>query len=442
MTGGQSEAKPLSRFSLTALVVASMVGAGVYTTSGFALADLHSPWLVLAAWLTGGLIAICGAVGYGQLAARLTESGGEYLFLSRLVHPAAGFVAGWISMLAGFTGAGAFAAGVFESYALPESLRPTWIPHGSLAVGLVVAATLAHAFNTRRGAASQNVVVALKLGLLVLFILWAFTMRAHWQGVAQSTIVASASAVTPFVFATSVMWISLSYSGFNAAVYVASEARGGARDIAGAMIGGTLIVTVLYLALNTVFVFGPKAETIAGQEDVAAIAAQSIGGTALSMTVRIAVCLGLASSVFSVLMAGPRVYAKMAADGWFPRFLDSRRSPPTRAVLLQGIAIILVVSFVELQTLLSYLGMTLALSAAATVSTVFYVAQPVRGVNDTPGRWMRYAAYPVAPAIYVTATVVIAALAAWNRPLEAIVAVATIVIGAAIYAAVQGLRRT
>ena len=112
--------RTLGLFSLVCLVIANMVGAGVFTTSGFALADLGSPGRVVAAWLVGGVFALCGALRYGGLVKRMSESGGDYLFLSRVIHPVAGFIAGWVSLLAGFTGALAFAALVFESYAFPR----------------------------------------------------------------------------------------------------------------------------------------------------------------------------------------------------------------------------------------------------------------------------------------------------------------------------------
>ena len=133
MSHGEAK-RPLGILSLTALVVASMIGAGVFTTSGFSVADLRSPWLVMAAWAVGGTIALCGALSYGKLAQCLAESGGEYVFLSRFLHPAAGFLGGWVSLLAGFTGAAAFAAVTFDLYAWPAESRPAWLPDKALAM--------------------------------------------------------------------------------------------------------------------------------------------------------------------------------------------------------------------------------------------------------------------------------------------------------------------
>lgn len=419
--------KPINRFSLTTLVIASMIGAGVFTTSGFAIADLHHPWLVMLAWLVGGVIAICGAISYGQLVERLTENGGEYLFLTRFAHPSLGFIAGWVSLLAGFTGAGAYAASAFESYAMIDSFRPDWLPNGSVGILLVFLATAAHSINTRKGANGQNGLVVIKLSLLILFIIWSFVAMGNWRGGDSLVVLENdSSSVSLFVFATSVMWISLSYSGFNAAVYVAGEATQGSKDVSFAMICATAAVMFLYLCLNTIFLFAPEASSIAGHHDIATIAASAVGGATLSNIVRVTICLGLASSVSSVIMAGPRVYAKMAEDGVFPKLFASKVSPPTRSVVLQGIAISIVLLFASLQNLLSYLGMTLALSSAFTISMLFFSRNKI---VERQSRW--FAKIPAA--IYVISTVILASLAAWNKPAEGIAVVVTLVTGGAAY---------
>src|SRR4030095_13565286 len=149
----------------TALVVASMIGTGVFTTSGFLLADLRSPWIVLAAWVVGGVMATLGAVSYGALARRIPESGGEYLFLSRTLHPAAGYLAGWISLLVGFSAPLAAVAFAFGEYARPW--LPGWRPQltGSL---LMLLFSGIHAADIQRGAWMQNLAVAVKLSVIAL----------------------------------------------------------------------------------------------------------------------------------------------------------------------------------------------------------------------------------------------------------------------------------
>lgn len=423
--------KTLGIPSLTALVVASMIGAGVFTTSGFSVAELRSPWLVMAAWAVGGAIALCGALSYGKLAHRLAESGGEYVFLSRFLHPAAGFLGGWVSLLAGFTGAAAFAAVTFDLYAWPADSRPAWLPAKALAMVLVLVVTVFHAFHTKSGAIGQNLLVGIKLVLLAGFLLAAYSLIGNWQGGAPLGVsVASPPPNIALGFASSVMWISLSYSGFNAAVYVTEEARGGSATIARAMLYGTVVVTVFYLLLNAAFLFAPGVEAIAGKSDVAAITAQALAGEWFAWLTRLMICLGLASSVSSALVAGPRVYAKMASDGFLPRLLAAQESPPTNAVLLQGMGILLVIYFAGLQSLLSYLGLTLSLFAVLTVSTLF-IPSPTSHGQFLPTAGL------LAPSIYVVATLILAGLAAYHRPYEAIATVVTMLSGIVLYLAIR-----
>src|SRR5688500_2300013 len=164
-------APTLGLTSLVCLIIANMIGAGVFTTAGFALADLGSANRVMAAWVVGGIIAISGALSYAGLVRHMTESGGEYLFLSRVIHPVAGFIAGWVSLLAGFTGAIAFAALAFETYAFPT--RPDWMPSGAAAVTMVALAAVLHGVRVRTGAAFQNFIVVLKVVMIAGFLMFA-----------------------------------------------------------------------------------------------------------------------------------------------------------------------------------------------------------------------------------------------------------------------------
>ena len=310
-----SAARTFGLFSLVCLIIANMIGAGVFTTSGFALGDLGSANRVMLACVIGGVIALCGAISYGGLVQRMTDSGGEYLFLSRAIHPVAGFTAGWVSLLAGFTGPIAFAALAFETYAFPT--RPEWLPPGAAAIVMVALAAAAHGFKVRTGATSQNIIVSAKVVLIVGFLLFA-AFVAMTAGAAPAP--PPSSPVSIAALAGSLVWISLSYSGFNAAVYVAGEAKDAQRTAPRALWIGTVIVTILYVALNAAFVYLPPFEAVVGKADVAAAAAQAIGGDTAALGIRAVTVLALITSVFSLVMAGPRVYARMAEDGVFPQF--------------------------------------------------------------------------------------------------------------------------
>jgi APA family basic amino acid/polyamine antiporter len=406
-----------------------MIGAGVFTTSGFALEALGDPVWVLVAWVAGGLIALCGAASYAGLALHIRSSGGEYVYLARVVHPLAGFVAGWVSLLAGFTAAIAFAALACEAYLDP--LLPIDLPGGGIAAVLVLTAALLHSLRVSVGAVAQNLLVLLKLALIAAFIGVSFFVSA---GSAVPNPAASVESLSAMSFAQNLVWISLSYSGFNAAVYIAGEAQN-PRAVAHALWLGTGLVTVVYLLLNYIFVALPDAAAVSGRADVAAAAAEAIGGTALATMVRGIIVLALVTSVFSMLMAGPRVYARMADDGLLPAALQLREHGPRGAIAFQAVLAVAVIWLTDLKTLLSYLGFTLSLSAAAAVACLFLVHQRSPELPRPVG-------YPWMPAIFIAATVAMAVLAAMRQPVELAAALLTLASGAAVYTAIRRLIST
>jgi amino acid transporter len=396
-------------WTLTFLVVANMIGAGVFTTSGFTLASLGDPWIVLLAWFVGGLVALCGAFSYGILIQRMPASGGEYVFLSRAVHPFAGFMAGWISLLAGFSGAIAFAAVALESY-LPGDF-PAKLP----AVGVVVLGAALHGGRRWLGVGVQNTAVILKLLLLGIFLGWGAT-SIDWGSDSTRSFQTEGGFLA---FAQALVWISLSYSGFNAAVYVAGEATS-PLIVARALVTGTVVVVLLYLLLNAAFVLGAPAAEISGQADVAAVAARWIGGAGFEFFTRVVISIALLTSVLSMMMAGPRVYGKMAEDGVIPKIFVLREDRVWPAVLLQmGLALLLI--FVgTLQELLAFLGLTLSLTAAVTVGSLFF-GKRVRG----------WAALP--PALFILATLTAASLLIVHDPGQALGASISLVLGGIAY---------
>lgn len=387
--------------TLSALVVANMVGAGVFTSSGYALAAVGSPGRVMLAWWLCGVWAIAGAIAYGGLARRLPLSGGEYLFLSRLVHPSIGFLAGWISVVAGFTAPIAVAAQGAAIYAFEDFAPGDWRLN-AVAVGLIAAASLFHCIGVSLGTGLQNAIVAAKLVLLAVIIGWAFLFTSHdvWQGAAlaghqQSWCPEDLSAWT--VLVGSMSWIALSYTGFNAAIYVAGQARDARRNVPRAMLWGTIVVTIVYLLLNYVFVYAPTPESITGQTNVAAIAAAAVGGDSLTWLVRVTIVLAMISSVFAMLLAGPRVYQKMAEDGVMPRLFHAAAGPPRWATVVQAALSCVAVFVADLLQLMMYLGLTLSACGALAVLSLWWARRRIP--EAPPLRWWETAAMVVYLAI-------------------------------------------
>jgi APA family basic amino acid/polyamine antiporter len=398
-----------------------MIGVGVFTTSGFALADLGHPEPVLLAWLIGGVLAICGALSYGALARCIPESGGEYTFLSRTVHPIAGFLAGWISLLVGFTapiaaaalGLQAYLTGLFET-----NLRPEWI--GTTAI---LAAGLMHGVRLRVGVLTQNLLVALKLLLIGGFIVLGVSLLPA----KAEAVTANLGGVSITAFAVTLVWISFAYSGWNAAVYVAGEVRHPERNLHRSLLLATAIVTAIYVALNAVFLYSAPSTELAGRAEIGAVAAEALGGMGLRQAISALVSLALFTSISSMVMAGPRVYARMAKDGLFPQVFAVEKDVPIMAVALQvGLAVLVVWAF-GLRELLSYIGFTLGLSAAATVGGLIALRRREGGERvPIPG-------YPWIPLLFMLGTLIISLFMAVREPVEAGIGLVTVAMGLPIY---------
>ena len=422
MSEANGAARRIGRTSAVSLVIANMIGAGVFTTSGFALAELGSRELVLLAWVAGGLLAACGALSYGALARRIPVSGGEYTFLSRIVHPLAGFLAGWVSLLAGFTAPIAAAALGLQAYLAPlvgADLDPRW-----LGTAAILLAGAMHGVAVGPGLVLQNTAVAVKLLVIGGFV--AVGALAAGRGVGAPAELPEAGGLA--AFGATLVWISFSYSGWNAAVYVASEVRDPDRNLDRSLWLATGIVTAVYLALNAVFVYAAPAAELAGRADVGAVAARAIGGDVLARLFSALVALALFTSVSSMVLAGPRVYARMAEEGLFPPLLAGGDGPPRAATALQvGLAIALV-WWTGLVELFGYIGFTLGISAAATVAAL--VALRLReGARSVP-----VPLFPWVPAVFIAGTLGAAAFLVARQPAEAGLGLLTVAAGVPLYA--------
>jgi amino acid transporter len=416
------------------LVIANMIGIGVFTSSGFSLATLGNPGRVMLAWWLCGIWALAGSIAYGGLVSRLPMSGGEYLFLHRFVHPSIGFLAGWTSLFAGFTAPIALAAKGAAVHALPGTSSDE-MAVGWLAAGLILFAAACHWAGVHLGTRAQNSIIIAKILLLLglLAVAFLFTPQDQWQG---KPLPGGPEHWMPrdfegwWILAGSMSWIALSYTGFNAAVYVAGESKNAARNVPRAMLLGTALVTLLYLLLNTIFVYVPPPlslvqENGVGREEVAVIASQAIGGDRLATIVRLIIILSMASSVFAMLMLGPRVYRQMALDGAMPRLLSDHRF--RLAIGIQCLLSVVAVFLGDILELMTYLGLTLSACAALTVSSLWWVHQRLPG--SRPLSVLEHAAV----AVYLLISLCILAASAQQRPVQFRAMIATFALGLVVY---------
>lgn len=411
----------------TALVVGSMVGTGVFTTTGFLVEVLHTPAAVLAAWIAGGLLAVSGALCYAELSAALPRNGGEYLLLGRIYHPAVGFAAGVISLVVGFAAplaASSLAFGHYLSAAVP-GVSPV-----AAAAAIIAAFALAHGVDVAWGQRAQSAVTWTQVVLIAAATAGGLALGQPSRLLAPASPPLATSVLSPG-FALALVLVSFAYSGWNGAVYIAGEVRAPSRTLPLALLLGTGLVTVLYVGLNAVFLAAAPASELAGVVEVGHLAARRLVGERASRVLSGLIALVLASSVSALTLAGSRVYEAMGSDHRALAFLSHRtsRGAPLTAVSVQALAALAMVFTSGFGALLGYIGFTLSLSAGLTVLGVIVLRLREPDLVRPYRAW----GYPVTPVLFV-------ALSAWmvfhslvERPVSSIAGVATVAGAVALY---------
>lgn len=363
------------------LVAANMIGASVFVSAGF-MAQQMGPGPILASWALGGALALCGVVAYGALARRIPQSGGEYRYLSDLLHPALGYLAGWGSLTLGFAAPvalDAFAAGAFLDTVIPLG-EPRWF--GS---ALIVGLTIAHAQHARVSRVAQNALVALKLCLVVGFLALGL-LAGTWAWPTWTPPAAAAPTWTGFF--ENQLWIAFAFSGWNAAVYAAGEFRNPRRDVRRAMLVGTSGVWVLYLLVNAVFVANltPGEANVVTESHLVTlghVVVQRLVGPVAAAIASLGAVFTFASAMSAMTIVGPRVYAGMARDGFLPAVLAGRHGePPVGSVFLQGGFALALLWTTSLHGLVERAAAILLLFTGLTTLAVFRLAAVL---PDEPG---------------------------------------------------------
>jgi APA family basic amino acid/polyamine antiporter len=370
--------KKLGLASGIGLVVADMIGVGVLLSAGFMALDL-TPSQTLLCWVVGGVMAMAGARAYAAVAQRIPQSGGEYRYLYDLFHPSLGYLAGWTSLLVGFSAPVASAASVMGPFA--ETLHPQ-IDGRLVGAGAIVLATVFHAFDLRLSRTSQNVLVALKALVLLTFVaIGIFYGRLEWPTWEPFSDPAKRPPVLD-AFMGHLVWVMFAYTGWNAAIYAAGEFKNAKRDVPRAMVIGCAAVAALYLAVNWVFVANLGGgmigefleEQSTGRITLAHLITRDLLGPGAGRVISAAVVVSLLSSITAMMFVGPRVYAAMARDGFLPRvFAGTDEKPPLGSVIFQGAVAMLLFLTHTFEQLLSNVGAILSLASALTVLSLFKI---------------------------------------------------------------------
>ena len=404
-------------------VVANMIGTGVFTTTGLMAEKGATSGDILLGWLIGGVIALCGALCYGELGANLPHSGGEYYYLSRLLHPALGFISGVVSLVVGFAGPIAASSIALNFYI--ATVVPNW-PVSLMAALTVVVLALLHGLDLHLGSRFQTAITFVKVALIVVFVGGVFaTVRSTPSDLFQ----VQPNFLLSSPFAVVLVFVAFAYAGWNAAAYIGTELKEPVRTLPRSLLIGTTVVTLLYLLLNLSYLFVVSTQELSGVEQVGYLVATKLWGNGIAEIVSMLIALTLLCPISAMLMVGPRIAEAMARDGFLPASLGrlNRRNVPWRAVALQAglaAAFALVSSF---GGLLVYVGFTLNIFAALTVISLFVLRRENRAhVKVCVG-------YPITPLIFLAFTIWMTIWSIQEEPGATLAGLGTLVVGFVLY---------
>jgi APA family basic amino acid/polyamine antiporter len=391
-----------SRYTLSVaitLVIANMIGTGVFTSLGYQVGSIPSGFAILMLWFVGGLIALSGALTYAEISTTLKRSGGEYFYLSKIFHPALGFVSGWMSAVVGFAGAISAVAIAIGEY----SQDVLGIPIKIVAVAAIVVVSTIHWFGVKTGGIAQTILTAIKLSLIAFFCFAPFFISdSGASGISFWPVGSDWSLIISPGFAVSLVFVVYAYTGWNAAAYIAGNLENPNRNLPIALIAGTLIVAFVYLALNSMFLYSATFEELNGQNDIGNVVAQKLFGQRIGIIFSGLFSFALLSTLSAMTIAGPRVTEAMGED--YPLLknfsVKNKYDMPYVAILAQAgwaIFLVLVSSFKEI---IQYISVSLSIFSMITVIGIFWL----RNGYTKEARTYSLPFYPLPPLVFTACT--------------------------------------
>jgi APA family basic amino acid/polyamine antiporter len=425
--------RELTLTDATMLVVASVIGGGIFFTPAEVAQLLPAPGWIMAAWAAGALLSLAGALANAELGAMFPRAGGDYVYLSEAVHPVAGFLVGWLGFFAIYAGTIAALAAIFsEGIVTRLGASPDWIVPGAIAVTLLVSAV--NYAGVRWGARANNLTSFFKLVALT-----AFVAVGPWMGKGEVGRLFSGAApgasegITAAAFGQALSPVLFSYLGWNASVYVGSELKDPQRNLPRSLFLGLALCAVLYMLVNGVYLYALPMAELQAAPDAGQAAALALFGRAGGTLVAVFVLISVLGTINATVLVGPRIAYAMALDGLFPGGVDR----VTQAFRTPGVAIgvqaaVTVLLLIVLQRFPEALGFTVFAIVLATMADVaaLYVLRIRR--PEMP-RSYRAWGYPWVPALYLLANAGIAVAMLMGQPRECAISLAMLATGLPFY---------
>ncbi len=415
--------RKISIYTASAIVVANMIGTGVFTSVGFQLSSIQNTWSILLLWLIGGLLSLFGAFAYAELGTHFKESGGDYIYLSRVFHPFLGYLSAWAGLTVGFSAPVSLAAMAFTKYLAPFGLQN----NVSLAIAIIMLIGLMHSFTIKHSSRFQNYSTIIK----VLFILVLIGVGIAVQGVGNNAINLNNnwhSEILKPGFAVSMVYVSFAYAGWNAAAYVVDEIKDPRKNLPKALIGSTLFVAVLYILFQFVLLKNASVVQLTGKEEVTFIAFDNLLGSTGGKWVSVFIALQLIATVSSYLWVGPRVTMAMAKEYklWQPLARQNSHGIPVAAVWLHVFISILLTLTGSFEKVLLYAGFVLQLMASLTVASSLFIKDKQPGSFKSPFK-------PLFQIIFLLFNIWVLIFTIIERPIESLIGMGILGVGLVIY---------
>jgi len=433
-----------SKAVATNMVIANMIGTGIFTAIGYQVMNdaIPDPSTILVIWLVGGVFSLCGAFAYSEVASCVNRSGGEYSFLSELYHPLLGFLSGWISMVVGFSAAIAALGLAIGEYFLPLIGLPrtcvvsffwTELPIQKLvALSAIIIIALVHIKGVKFGGVFQNYITAFKLILIGLIIVIPFIYFGYEpSNISFIPTERTSDTILSSAFAGSLVWVMFSYSGWNASTYILGNLENPKKTLPFSLIFGTLVVTVIYLLLNFVFMYVATFEELEGQLDVGNIVMQKVLGENAAVIVSGTFSFALLSGLSAMMIAGPRVAEEIGKDFRLFKLLskqNSKGTPVAAIIFLASISCFLVI-FSSFKEMIEYIGITLTIFSLLTVFGVFIIRK--KRIKNVLG--IKCLGYPFTPLLFIVLSLWMLYYFISQDPVKIIWCLITIVPGIVIY---------
>ncbi len=414
----------ISIYAAASIVVANMIGTGVFTSLGFQLSSVQNTWSIVLLWVLGGLLSLFGAFAYAELGTTFKENGGDYIYLSRVFHPVMGYLSAWTGLTVGFSAPVALAAIAFVKYLSVLGISGLGMP---LAVTIILGIGVMHSFSLSMSSKFQVWTTALKLLFLIALIAVGF----YFGTSVASSLDWSAGWTKEIIqpnFAVSMVYVSYAYVGWNAASYVAGEIENPRQNLPKSLILSTLFVALCYVLFQIVMLKSSSVASLAGKEEVASVAFTNLMGSTFGKWVSVFIALQLIATISSYLWVGPRVTHAMASEFrlWKPLSKTNKNGIPVLALWVHVLISIVLAISGSFEKVLVYAGFVLQLMGSLTVATSLFIKIKSADTFKSPFK-------PILQILFLLFNAGVLVFTAFQRPTESFAGLGLLFIGLIIY---------